>query len=96
VGVSEVKASVLTADDTELKSGGPWDCDLHEGTINEVPAQSNLTLLVQCMSSKGNILYEGRKTVTVRPGEKTQETVPLTRLGSRLWDEMFWDQDKWG
>lgn len=97
LGVSEVEASVLTADDAELRSGGPWGCTLHRGEITEVPAQSNLKLRVQGKGIYGTIIYEGEKTgITVRPGKKAEEEVSITRKGSNLWDEMVWDQDKWG
>jgi hypothetical protein len=61
-GVSTVSASAYNASNSVLASGGPWNCSAHSGTINNIPAQSNITVVVLGNDSSGNVLYRGEKT----------------------------------
>ncbi len=40
VGVTTVEGSVYDASNSYLASGGPWNCEDHQGTITGVPAGS--------------------------------------------------------
>jgi hypothetical protein len=45
-----------------LPSGGPWDCEAHQGTITGVPAGSNRKFVILGKDSSGNVLYRGETT----------------------------------
>ena len=97
LGVDTVEASIYDQYSLLLKSGGPWDCDLGEGTITGVPAGSNYTVVVSGKDSDGDILYQGEQTgITVTAGATTDVgVITLTHVvlvwDSGKWDKAFWD-----
>ena len=97
IGISTVEASVYDQANVLLKSGGPWDCEAHQGTITGVPAGSNRKVSILGKDSEGNILYQGEKTgITVTAGQ-TNNIGTITIAGVTLvwdsgkWDKAFWD-----
>jgi len=69
-GVSEVEAEVYDEYYDGLASGGPWDCNNHSGTINNIPEGLNYIVELIGKNSSGNIIYMGEKTgINVYAGE---------------------------
>ncbi len=69
-GVSEVEAEVYDEYYDGLASGGPWDCNNHSGTINNVPEGFNYIVELIGKDSSGNTIYQGEKTgINVYAGE---------------------------
>jgi hypothetical protein len=98
-GVSTVEASIYDQANVLLKSGGPWTCEAHGGTINGVPAGSNYKAVILGKDSDGDILYQGEKTgITVTAGQTTHAgTVTMSYIGATLlWDVSNWDEADWG
>ena len=95
-GVSTVEASVYDQNNVLLRSGGPWNCEAHQGTISSVPAGSNYKVVVLGKDSEGDILYQGEQTgITVTVGQ-TNNIGTITLGGVTLvWDEGKWDKAHW-
>ena len=71
-GISTVEATVYDQNDNQLKAGGPWPCDNHQGTITGVQRGDNRKVVILCKNSAGNVLYRGEKPgITVTGGETT-------------------------
>jgi len=95
-GISTVEASLYSADDTLLASGGPWNCKAHGGKIKDIPVGDNCKLVALGKDASGNALYRGEKTgINIRPGKNDAGEIILNLISSK-WDEMVWDRDKWG
>jgi hypothetical protein len=60
-GVATVEASVYDQDDVPLKSAGPWDCEIGQGTISSVPAGSGRTVVILGRDGDGNVVFRGTK-----------------------------------
>jgi len=70
IGDPQIEAYIYDESGTELASGGPWDCEDHQGRVTGVPAGSNRKAVVMGKDSSGNILYRGEKTgITVTAGQ---------------------------
>jgi len=71
-GVETVVAEIYDEASLYLTSGGPWLCSAHAGTIGDVPAGTNRTIVVIGKDINGNVLYRGEKSgVTVTAGQTT-------------------------
>src|SRR3989304_5208189 len=71
-GVSTVSATVYDSANNAVASGGPWSCSAHSGTVNNIPAGSNLKFVVSGKDSSGNVMYRGEKPgVTITTGQTT-------------------------
>ena len=98
-GISTIEASVYNQSDVLLKAGGPWNCDVHQGTITDVQAGTNYTVIVLGRDSVGDILYEGQSSgvavtagQTNNIGEITLEAVTLIwDRNDRKWDKAVWE-----
>jgi hypothetical protein len=72
VGIVDIEAEVYDAHDNYLVSGGPWDCSLHSGIIDNIPAGLNRKIVILAYDSNGNIKYRGEATgITIRCGQTT-------------------------
>ena len=70
--IDTVAAEVYDENEDLLAEGGPWDCDLGEGTITDVEAGSQRTVMVTATGEGGIPLFTGQsEPVTVTAGEKT-------------------------
>ncbi|MGC9325709.1 MAG: putative Ig domain-containing protein [Desulfomonilia bacterium] len=79
-GLASVEALVYDADDAVVAQGGPWECDLGEGTIPGVPEGSDMTIVLELMDDSGTVTYRGERSgVTVAPGEVTDVGLILIR-----------------
>lgn len=81
-GVSQVTAEIYDENGTYLISGGPWPCSAHSGTVDNVPAGSNMTVVVTGKDSNGNELHGGEAIgINVTQGQSTDagtiETVAI-------------------
>lgn len=71
-GVSTVEAQIYDENNSELASGGPWNCDAHRGNVTNVPVGSNRKAVILGRDSSGNINYRGETTdITVSAGQVT-------------------------
>jgi YVTN family beta-propeller protein len=71
-GVETVVAEIYDEASLYLTSGGPWLCSAHTGTIVDVPAGTNRTIVVLGKDINGNVLYRGEKSgITVTAGQTT-------------------------
>jgi hypothetical protein len=61
-GVQTVEAEIFDATNTSIASGGPWACDLHQGTIENVPAGCGNTIVVRGLNVDGTVTYLGEVT----------------------------------
>ncbi|MBW2311932.1 MAG: DUF1566 domain-containing protein [Deltaproteobacteria bacterium] len=53
--------------------GDDWDCSLHEGTVNGIPAGSDRRLVVTGKNSSGTVQYRGEETgISIAAGQTTQ------------------------
>ena len=78
VGVTTVKATVYDENATLLASGGPWPCDDHSGTIEEVPVGTHRKVVIMGQSGEA-LLYRGEmSSITVTDGETTDVIEPIT------------------
>jgi hypothetical protein len=69
-GVSTVEAEICDANEIQLASGGPWNCEDHQGTVTGVPTGSNRKAVVLGKDALGNLLYRGEKAgITVNAGQ---------------------------
>lgn len=57
--VSTVRATIITAENSVVKRGGPWDCFPPSGTIQGVPVGSDYTLLFYGHNDMGRTTYSG-------------------------------------
>lgn len=94
--ISEVTAEVYDENGTLLISGGPWDCSARSGTIDNVPAGSNMTVVVIGKNSSGDEVYGGETiNISVTLGQVTDagtiETVPIDMTVEDLLDNGFSD-----
>jgi hypothetical protein len=61
-GVATVEALIFDETNTLIASGGPWACDLHQGTIANVPAGCGNTIVVRGLNVDGTVIYLGEVT----------------------------------
>jgi hypothetical protein len=80
LGVSTVEASVYNQADQLLKSGGPWNCEDGEGTIEDVRAGSNYKVVVLGKDLNGDVICRGEHSpFTVTAGQTYNAgTITLT------------------
>lgn len=97
-GVDTVQADIYDADDDLLQSGGPWDCDVGRGTVEDVEAGRNRRVVVLGLDSNDDVVYRGEETgIRVRAGETTQAEITMNYVGDTLiWDLSNWDDANWG
>lgn len=70
-GIDTVEAEVYDSDGNLLANGGPWDCELHTGTILDVLAGENRFVVILAKSD-GETIFRGEfGPVTVTVGETT-------------------------
>ena len=72
-GVASISCEVYDESHNQIASGGPWDCEAHEGRIKEIPAGSNRTLIALGWNSKGgagDIVFRGQteNNIIINPG----------------------------
>jgi hypothetical protein len=71
-GVDTVTALAYSISDMFLASGGPWNCSDHSGTIDNVPAQSNIKVIILAKDGLNNVRYRGEQPgLTVTAGQTT-------------------------
>jgi hypothetical protein len=71
-GISTVRAAAYSASGMLLASGGPWNCSGTSNSLYDIPAGSNLKLVVTGNNASGNVLYRGEQSgVMVNAGETT-------------------------
>jgi hypothetical protein len=76
-----IEAEVLDENGDLLVAGGPWDCEDHEGTIEDVQAGSKRTVQIWALDGYGNMIYDGKiENVNVAAGETTQAGTVLLSL----------------
>ena len=96
VGVTTVAANIYTQQNTLLNSGGPWNCNLGQGTITGVKAGTNRKVVIQGKDSAGDILYEGERTgVTVTAGITNNIGAVTVAAVTLVWDVGKWDKAAW-
>jgi len=79
IGVQTVEAEIFDATNTSIASGGPWVCDLHQGTIANVPAGCGNTIVVRGLNSDATVTYLGEVTdFCVIAGQKNDVFVELS------------------
>lgn len=85
-GVNTVSATVYDSANNAVASGGPWSCSAHTGTVNNIPAGSNLKFVVSGKDSSGNVLYQGSQTgVTITASQTTNVgTIIVTKAWTTL------------
>jgi hypothetical protein len=97
-GVSTVNATIFNSDDIEVASQS-WPCADHQGTINDVPVGSGMSLLLEGLVS-GNVEFSGVTSTpfTVSGGQTTNVgEIPMSQSGPTLyWDIGNWDDKNWG
>ncbi len=80
-GVSTVSALAYSASNGFLASGGPWNCSDHSGTISNIPAQSNVKIVVLARDASGNAIYRGEQQgVTIAAGQTTNAGTIMATL----------------
>lgn len=52
---------IYDREDAVLQSGGPWDCDLGQGSIPAVPTGTDRVLALKGRAADGSIVFLGRK-----------------------------------
>ncbi len=71
-GVSTVSALAYSVSNELLASGGPWNCSDHSGTISNIPAQSNVKIVVLARNAAGDAIYRGEQPgITITAGQTT-------------------------
>ncbi len=66
--IYDVEADIFGPDDALLQQGGPWDCEVGQGTVTDVPAGTDGTLAVLCNNEAGEVVYRGVSVITLIPG----------------------------
>jgi hypothetical protein len=97
-GISTIEASVYNQSDVLLKTGGPWNCNVHQGTITDVKAGTNYTVVVLGRDSVGDILYEGQSSgVAVTAGQTNNIGEITLEAATLIWDrnDRKWDKTVW-
>ena len=80
-GVATVKGEIYDQNNTYLAGGGPWVCEAHAGTIENVPTGTNRKAVILGNDSSGGIIYLGEKTgLTVIAGETNHAGVITVSL----------------
>jgi VCBS repeat-containing protein len=70
--VTQVEAQVFDETNTQIASGGPWDCSLGTGTITGVKEGSNRSLIISLMNGTGKTILTGNMIgITVMGGQTT-------------------------
>lgn len=62
LSVATVEAAVYDENDAFLAGGGPWNCDVGQGTIASVSAGVDRTVAVFGKEADGNIIFSGEKS----------------------------------
>ena len=71
-GVATVEGEIYDENDNYLVGGGPWNCDAHAGTIENVSAGSNRKIVILGKDSSGNVTHRGEKSgIDVTAGQTT-------------------------
>jgi hypothetical protein len=66
--IYDVTADIFGPDNALLQQGGPWDCEVGQGTVTDVPAGTDGTLAVLCNNEAGEVIYRGVSVITLIPG----------------------------
>lgn len=61
-GIATIEAKVYVPDNDSSTSGGPWRCDLGQGTISSVPAGSGRTVVVLGKNADESVILSGQKS----------------------------------
>ena len=59
LGIDSVTALVYNTEGILLKQGGPWDCEIGEGIVQDVPAGQIGNVIIICLDESGNPIYRG-------------------------------------
>ena len=59
LGIASIRAMVYSSEDQFLKAGGPWECELGEGVIEQAPAGHSARVVIICLDKNGDPLYRG-------------------------------------
>ncbi len=70
LGIATIEVGVYDQNDRLLGSGGPWACLDGEGTVSNIPAGDNRSVVVRGMSSSGDVVLRGASPgITIRAGQ---------------------------
>jgi len=59
LGIDSVSALVYDSANLLLKEGGPWDCELGEGIIEDVPSGQTARVVIICHDEDDHMCYRG-------------------------------------
>ena len=75
-GISAIEAFVYDSSGELLNSGGPWDCILRHGSIDNIPEGINYSVVITAQNEVGLDLYRGeKKEISVEDGKNTDAGV---------------------
>ena len=75
-GISAIEAFVYDSSGELVNSGGPWDCILRHGSIDNIPEGINYSVVITAQNEVGLDLYRGeKKEISVEEGENTDAGV---------------------
>lgn len=96
--ISTVRADVYDGSGNIAGSGGPWDCEVHRGTISGIRPGTNYSVRVFGMNLDGSVIYQGEKTgITVTAGQTTNAgEIVLELVSTLVWGVGRWDEATWG
>ena len=71
-GISAIEAFVYDSSGELVNSGGPWDCILRHGSIDNIPEGINYSVVITAQNEVGLDLYRGeKKEISVEEGKNT-------------------------
>jgi internalin A len=80
VGVTTVEAKVYDENGTLLSTGGPWPCDQHSGTIENVAVGHHIKVVILGQNGDG-LMYRGEAaSITVTDGGTTEIEEPIAAI----------------
>jgi ELWxxDGT repeat protein len=84
--IDQIKATVYSADDTVMKEGPNWNCEVHQGTLEGLKPQSECKILVEGIRD-GLVLWKGqRDNITLVNGEITmiEDPIVMNYIGDEI------------
>jgi hypothetical protein len=71
-GIDKVFAILYNSSNTPVATGGPWDCSIHSGRINNVPDGLDMEVVIFGKDNNNNVRYRGvKRGINVREGRQT-------------------------
>jgi hypothetical protein len=62
LGIATVEAMVYDSNNESIAQGGPWYCDVGQGSISAVPACSERIVMIVAKEADGNTIFSGRQS----------------------------------